>query len=645
MKTTGTVFTILLAAACWTARAGAQAAPVPLLEPRFTRVFGSDTLRIGWPALSPDGRWIVFNAPAGAGTYNLWIVPGTGGAPRRLTSGAYSDWQPRWFPSGDRIAFRSDRTGGHLMILSIDPVTGEIVSAPRQVTLKPARNFAISPDGQALAYVSPADSGLGRELRIAPAVGGPERVIKRWPEGMSATMVRSWSRDGGSVIALTHDRRRRYLERLPIRGGRPDTLYAGPSHIADTYGAEYLLRSLDAQRGDQSSYELLRVGEGPIGELRLPRGMDAEGFTPDGRSLLAVSADVVAPTTVLPIDGGAARQLVEARAYDWPLGWTADSRGVVLETPLNGARGVLVAPLDRTEMRQLKLPDAADPRFPISVLPGDRLLYGVHAARAATFTLKVFDTRDGSARVVTRLLPTRTIYGAYSTFLAGPGDGSWVDGNDILYFEERQGRTEIYRLPPVGAPRMLYAFPRGQAPLTVAVAGDRVAFARAGKERSEVFVARAGQSPQRILAVDAWANVRLWSRDGRRLLVERAYPEGRVDSDVLVVDFASRGDSVIATRTLDAGAKWWWDLRWLPGDRGIVYLGMGGEGQDDTDVWMLSLEGEQPPVALTHDDPRPMWGVRLSPDGRYVAYAPEIWRGSSIWRVDLSEVLAAGRRP
>jgi hypothetical protein len=42
---------------------------------------------------------------------------------------------------------------------------------------------------------------------------------------------------------------------------------------------------------------------------------------------------------------------------------------------------------------------------------------------------------------------------------------------------------------------------------------------------------------------------------------------------------------------------------------------------------------------LEPDDPR---GYSLSPDGRYVAYAAEISRGSSIWRVDLGDVLTAG---
>ena len=639
----------LVVGTCLTARAAAQA-PIPVIEPRYTRIFGSDTLRIGATALSPDGRWLVFNAPVGPGKYNLWIVPGTGGAARQLTSGPYSDWHPRWFPAGDRLAFTSDRSG-HLMVLAIAPATGEPVGVPRQVTLRPARNFAISPDGQRIAYVAEPDSGLGRELRIVPAAGGAERVIHTWRPGMFGTRVNGWSSDGRRVVLLSHDGRRRWLVALPVAGGRPDTLYAGFAPLPLSFGTEYLLHRVGEQiqvAGGQPTYQLVRVGAGPLAQIRLPRGMEAVGFTPDGRGLLAVASDVVTAISVVPVQGGAFRQLVEGRGYDWPLGWSQDSKAVVIQTPLNGTQAVMLAPVDRTEMRQITLLDTPDPRFPTQVLPdGDRLLYAVQPPGAHTFTLKVFDWRDGTTRVVTRSLPLRSIPGAYSNFLSGPRDGSLADGNDVLYFEERRGRTALYRMPPGGPARLVYAFPTAQLPLAVAVSGDRVAFARPGGARSELFIAHSGQPPKRILTVDRWADLPIWSPDGRRLLFARRAEWDRADvgdTDLLVLELSATGDSVVSTRTLDAGAKWWWDVQWLPGDKGIVYLGMGGEGEDDTDVWMLSFEPDQRAVSLTRDDPRQFWGVQLSPDGRYVAYAPEIWRGSSVWRVDLSEVLAAGAR-
>ncbi len=59
-------------------------------------------------------------------------------------------------------------------------------------------------------------------------------------------------------------------------------------------------------------------------------------------------------------------------------------------------------------------------------------------------------------------------------------------------------------------------------------------------------------------------------------------------------------------------------------------------------MWLVSLHEGEPPIALTRDDPSAKWGYSLSPDGRYIAYPPEVERGSSIWLVDLGDALAQG---
>ena len=66
---------------------------------------------------------------------------------------------------------------------------------------------------------------------------------------------------------------------------------------------------------------------------------------------------------------------------------------------------------------------------------------------------------------------------------------------------------------------------------------------------------------------------------------------------------------------------------------------------NETHVFLVSLRDAEPPVCITRDDPSIRWGYSLSPDGRYVAYAAEIPRGSSIWRVDLGDVLTGSGNP
>jgi Tol biopolymer transport system component len=64
------------------------------------------------PRVSPDGRRILFDRPdQNYGNRDIWSIDAATGAAVRLISNMANDLQPVWSPSGDRIAFASDRSG------------------------------------------------------------------------------------------------------------------------------------------------------------------------------------------------------------------------------------------------------------------------------------------------------------------------------------------------------------------------------------------------------------------------------------------------------------------------------------------------------------------------------------------------------
>src|SRR2546422_11194052 len=73
--------------------------------------------RVGSPAISPDGRWIVFSVTEpsyteGDQVSDLWLVPSDGSAePRRLTNSKGGEVGVDWSPDSRRIAFSARREG------------------------------------------------------------------------------------------------------------------------------------------------------------------------------------------------------------------------------------------------------------------------------------------------------------------------------------------------------------------------------------------------------------------------------------------------------------------------------------------------------------------------------------------------------
>jgi serine/threonine protein kinase len=143
------------------------------------------------PAISPDGKWLLFSSNRSA-NLDLWRLSLQTGALSLVTDDPAEDWDPAFAPDGRRILWSSKRTG-HFEIWSADPDGAN----PRQLTHDAGdnENPALSPDGKWLVYnrvqdtingiwKSRADGSEAREL-----AGGGAALPEISPDGRQLSYV------------------------------------------------------------------------------------------------------------------------------------------------------------------------------------------------------------------------------------------------------------------------------------------------------------------------------------------------------------------------------------------------------------------------------------------------------------------------
>jgi dipeptidyl aminopeptidase/acylaminoacyl peptidase len=162
----------------------------------------AEAARDSYPAVSPDGRWVVFASTRDRATgTSLWIAPLRGTpevAPRRLTTEAAVDQHPIWARDGRSIVFASTRDGGDFDLWQLamaDGVPGPIT----QLTRGDGHEVmpTIGPEGTLVYAEITQQAGLEVESHLEErAADGSIRKLTAGPADTSPSI----SPDGTSLI-------------------------------------------------------------------------------------------------------------------------------------------------------------------------------------------------------------------------------------------------------------------------------------------------------------------------------------------------------------------------------------------------------------------------------------------------------------
>ncbi len=174
---------------------------------------------------------------------HLWILPASGGTPKRLTSGPYDESTPRWSPRGDLIAFVSNRNADPEDTDDTDiwlvPAAG---GTPRRLAANPGPDAGPtwSHAGDRVAFVGAlrANDFYGTtHVMVAPIEGETAcdltAALDNWVSaddvvgGGSAQARIAWSADDATLVVPFDRRGANWVATIKSEGGEARELLGG----------------------------------------------------------------------------------------------------------------------------------------------------------------------------------------------------------------------------------------------------------------------------------------------------------------------------------------------------------------------------------------------------------------------------------
>jgi Tol biopolymer transport system component len=531
---------LLAAAGAFVAgRASRTAAPAaiaavpsqPALFRQLTDFHGVETT----PALSPDGKDVVYASDA-SGNLDLYRLRVGGGKATLLTADSPGDdWMPAFSPDGERIAFRSERDGGGIFVMGS---TGESV---RRLT-----DFGYDPSW----------SPDGREIVVA---GG----VANYPSDLSASFTDLW------VVDVETGNRRLIGKGINAMGPR----WA-------PHGQRIAFWTRRGTSGQRDIFTIAADGSqanAAATDITNDAALDwSPAWSPDGGTLyFSSNRGGTMNLWRVPIDEPSGKTSGEAQSVTAPSAWCGevsfanDGRHFVYTT-LDWRSRLVRAPFDP---RTLALAGPAQTVFETGRPVRDHQL-----------------SRDGKSVVISQigaqedLAVERLDGGGYlrltdDTFRdRGP---SWSpDGKEILFYSDRSGGYELWLIHPDGSGlRQLTRQGTGSTNFPQwSPDGARIAYASmgAGWYMLDMRSPEAPQAPalQPAVAADADFWPLSWTRDGGRIAGLAVQRDGRVRG-ISVFDLAKQTYEAALTEPIRFGwAKWLGDNRHLVvrRERGITLL-------------------------------------------------------------------------
>jgi Tol biopolymer transport system component len=232
-------------------------------------------------------------------------------------------------------------------------------------------------------------------------------------------------------------------------------------------------------------------------------------FSPDGESVafIRIVGEATADIFVVPLTGGAPRQLTFDRTYVNGVTWTADGRRIVFSSHRGGGQSLWVVPVAGGEPARLPLGGATAYNPAISPR-GDRLAYRQGGLHPNLWVIELSDHLLNLSRPAQQFLSSATYN---NSPLFSP------DGKRLAFASTRSGEMEIWTCDAANCSdaQQLTFLKSVSGSAHWSPDGQRIAFDSRPTGHSQVFVVNAaGGKPFALTDGTAEDKVPSWSSDG-----------------------------------------------------------------------------------------------------------------------------------
>jgi tricorn protease len=419
-----------------------------------------------YPRFSPDGRWIAFSSNR-YGNYDVFIVPATGGAPRRLTFHTGNDEVVGWTRDSQSVIFRAARGDGAFPTVATLYQIGVSGGQEKPLPVDWGYWSSFSPDGKSMVFNRhPAvwsrqhyRGSYAADLWIADLNGGTytkvlgdERYNRYWPmwgADDAIYFVADPLPNDKSVKAGSADVRKSVnnIYKIPAKGGQPvqvtkhtDGSLFWPSMSSDgkviVYEDNFGIWKLDVASGKTSEIKLdisTDEKENEIDVEPVSNEVDAFDISPSGRraviaargQILTIATDRGDITRVAP-DKMASRN-------ESPK-WSSDGKYIVCVSDRSGRDEVWLSDPEGTNPK--KITDLDNEKGALVWTPDAKaLLY-----TAADRKLYSYSVANGKTSVV-----SSSELGRIGSVSVSP-DSKWV----AVSKQDRTLRSHVYIVPIAG---------------------------------------------------------------------------------------------------------------------------------------------------------------------------------------------------